>query len=50
MIILDTSVRIEFFKKKAEIVTTVRKLLKAEEIYALECVFGEVFFKVPVIY
>ncbi len=41
MIILDTSVWIEFFKKEAEIFTTVKKLLEAGEVYALECIFGE---------
>jgi len=41
MIILDTSVWIEFFKKKAEIFTKVKKLLESEEVYALECIFGE---------
>lgn len=41
MIILDTSVWIEFFKKKAEIFTSVKNLLEAEEVYTLECIFGE---------
>ena len=41
MIILDTSVWIDFFKKRAEIFTLVKKLLETEEVYALECVFGE---------
>jgi predicted nucleic acid-binding protein len=41
MTILDTSVWIEFFKKKPEIFTPVKKLLEAEEVYALECIFGE---------
>jgi predicted nucleic acid-binding protein len=41
MIILDTSVWIEFFKKKAEIFNPVKKLLETEEVYALECIFGE---------
>ncbi|MGA1845056.1 MAG: PIN domain-containing protein [bacterium] len=41
MIILDTSVWIEFLKKEAEIFTTVKGLLETEEIFALECIFGE---------
>ena len=41
MIILDTSVWIEFFKKKTEIFTRVKKLLESQKVYALECIFGE---------
>ena len=41
MIILDTSVWIEFFKKNSDIFTTAKKVLEAEEVYALECIFGE---------
>ena len=41
MIILDTSVWIEFFKKNLDIFRAVKKLLEAEEVYALECIFGE---------
>ena len=41
MIILDTSIWIEFFRKKSDIFPTVEKLLETEEVYALECIFGE---------
>ena len=40
MIILDTSVRTEFFKK-IQIFTTAKKVLEAKEVYGLECIFGE---------
>jgi predicted nucleic acid-binding protein len=41
MIILDTSVWIEFLKKHEPYFTTISPLLEQKEILAVECVFGE---------
>jgi len=41
MIILDTSVWIEFLKNNKKFFPEVRKLMEGGEILAVECVFGE---------
>ena len=41
MIILDTSVWIEFFKKNSEYFPTVTRLLEDQIILAVECIFAE---------
>ena len=41
MIILDTSVWIEFLKCNQQYFPKIRKLLESGEILAVECVFGE---------
>ena len=43
MIILDTSVWIEFLKANTEYYTQIAQLLEKKEILAVECVFGELF-------
>jgi predicted nucleic acid-binding protein len=41
MIILDTSVWIEYLKNNQSFFPKIRKLLESREILAIECVFGE---------
>lgn len=41
MIILDTSVWIEFLKANEEYLTIISSLLEKREILAVECIFGE---------
>ena len=41
MILIDTSVWIEFFKRQPSIFSTVTSLLESQSIIAAECVFGE---------
>jgi predicted nucleic acid-binding protein len=41
MIVADTSVWIEFFRKRSPIFAQLRKLLEAGEVFVVECVFGE---------
>jgi len=41
MIILDTSVWIEYFKNNPDFFPKISNLLEINEIYAVECVFGE---------
>jgi predicted nucleic acid-binding protein len=41
MIILDTSIWIEFFKTHEPYFTTISQLLERKDILAVECVFGE---------
>jgi predicted nucleic acid-binding protein len=41
MIILDTSVWIEFFKNNQAFFPRISKLLESREVLAVECVFGE---------
>ena len=41
MIILDTSVWIEYLKNNQAFFPKIRKLLESKEVLALECVFGE---------
>ena len=41
MIIIDTSVWIEFFKRQPSVFSTVTSLVESQSIIAAECVFGE---------
>ena len=41
MIVIDTSIWIEFFKNNTEYRTTVKNLLEGQKILAVECIFGE---------
>lgn len=41
MIILDTSIWIEFLKRNPHYFSVVRQLLEDQEIIAVECIFGE---------
>ena len=41
MILIDTSVWIEFFKRQPSVFSTVTSLLESQSIIAAECVFGE---------
>ncbi len=41
MIVLDTSVWIEYLKQNEKFVPKVKKLLENREVLAIECVFGE---------
>ncbi|MDR1975853.1 MAG: PIN domain-containing protein [Campylobacteraceae bacterium] len=41
MIILDTTIWIEFLKNKPEYYSVISKLLERKEVFAVECVFGE---------
>jgi predicted nucleic acid-binding protein len=41
MIILDTSVWIEFLKNNQAFFPRISKLLESREVFAIECVFGE---------
>ena len=43
MIILDTSVWIEFLKANTKYYTQIAQLLEKKEVLAVECVFGELF-------
>lgn len=41
MIIVDTSVWIEFFKKKSDYYLIVKNLLEKQKIIGIDCIFGE---------
>ena len=41
MVILDTSVWVEFFKGRAPFFNTIAALLDENQVYALECIFAE---------
>ena len=41
MVILDTSVWVEFFKGRAPFFNTITALLDENQVYALECIFAE---------